>query len=131
MMRNLHKELETWDGYPEAWRPKPGEILVGFIESYDEGHTSFGPVRTAIIAEEETGRKWTIWLTSTVLLNLFQRHKPRPGERIGLKYFGKDEVKGYHKFHLVVDRPVGLELTPLGGEEVENPAEDEHPDVPF
>jgi hypothetical protein len=137
LLRNLQKELETWDGYPEAWRPKPGEILVGFIESYDVGHTSYGEVRTVIVAEEETGRKLTLWLTSTVLLNLFQRHKPKPGERIGLKYLGKDPEKGYHRYHLVVDRPAMEELTPLGGEEVEDedpkgedPA-DEDDDIPF
>jgi hypothetical protein len=141
MMRNLQKELETWDGtYPEAWRPKPGEILVGFIENYDEGHTSYGPVRTVVVAEEETGRKLTLWLTSTVLLNLFRRHKPRPGERIGLKYLGKHPEKGYHTYRLLVDRPVVLdELTPLGGEEIEDedpekaehPEKDESDDIPF
>jgi hypothetical protein len=35
MMRNLQKELEAWDGYSEAWRPKSGDIPVGVIESYD------------------------------------------------------------------------------------------------
>jgi len=138
-MRNLQKELETWDGYPEAWRPKPGEILVGFIDGYDTGHTAYGDVRTVVVTCEETNQKVTLWLTSTVLLNLFQRHKPKPGERIGLKYLGKDPEKGYHRYHLVVDRPVGLdELTPLGGEELEDEdhededhEKDEDDDVPF
>jgi hypothetical protein len=91
-------------------------------------------VRTVVVTREENNQKVTLWLTSTVLLNLFQRHKPRPGERIGLKYLGKDQDKGYHRYHLVVDRPVlPEELTPLGGEEIEDedPVKDEDDDVPF
>ena len=83
MMRNLQKELEVWGGYPEAWRPKPGEILVGFIESYDVGHTSYGEVRTVIVAQEETGHKVTFWLTSTVLLNLFNGTSRSPVSALG------------------------------------------------
>jgi hypothetical protein len=117
-MRNLYDELESWEGYPPAWRPKPGEILVGFIESYDVGHTPYGEVRTVMVAAEDTGEKVSIWLSSTVLLSLFDRHKPRPGERIGLKYLGKDREKGYHRYRLLVDRPTeGQDFSPLGGEE--------------
>jgi hypothetical protein len=124
-MRDLRKELSDWDGYPEAWRPEPGEILVGFVVGYDEGPTSYGPVRTVIIAREEDGQKVTVWLSSTVLLDLFQKQKPRPGERVGVRYLGRDKAKGYHKYHLVIDRPEPVELTPLGGEEVEDVTEDE------
>jgi hypothetical protein len=116
-MRNLYDELASWEGYPPAWRPKPGEILVGFIEDYDVGHTPYGEVRTVMVAAEETGEKVSIWLSSTVLLNLFDRHKPRPGERIGLKYLGKDAEKGYHRYRLLVDRPEAVDFSPLGGEE--------------
>jgi hypothetical protein len=123
-MRDLRKELSDWEGYPEAWRPEPGEILVGFIVSYDVGHTPYGEVRTVMVAQEDTGRKVSLWLSSTVLLDLFQRHKPQPGERIGLKYLGKDPEKGYHRYRLVVDRPELVELTPLGGEDVEDEAEE-------
>lgn len=128
-MRNLHHELETWDGYPDAWRPEPGEILVGVVVEYDQGHTAYGPVRTVIIAGED-GRRVSLWLSSTVLLQLFQRHQPKPGERIGLKYLGKDPDKGYHRYRLLVDRPVTLELSPLGGEDEADGAEAEGIDAP-
>jgi hypothetical protein len=124
-MRDLQQELDGWDGYPEAWRPKPGEVLVGFVDCYDQGHTSYGPVRTVTIIHEKTNTKVSVWLSSTVLLNLFQKHKPKPGERVGLKYLGKDKEKGYHRYRLVVDRPETFELTPLGGEEVVGDVEDE------
>jgi hypothetical protein len=113
-MKNLRSELETWNGWPEAWRPEPGDILVGIIDGYDVGHTAYGPVRTVLLTQD-TGGRVSVWLSSTVLLNLFEQHKPKPGERIGLKYLGKDENKGYHRYRLVVDRP-GTDFTPLGGE---------------
>ena len=46
-----------------------------------------------------------VWLSSAVLLSLFKRHKPRVGERIGLKYAGTHPEKGYKLYALVVDRP--------------------------
>jgi hypothetical protein len=126
-MRNLQGELENWNGYPPAWIPKPEDILVGFLESYDIGYTRYGEVRTVMVAEENTGDKWSIWLSSTVLLSLFDKHKPRPGERIGLKYLGKDPEKGYHKYRLLVDRPAeAQDFSALGGEE-----DDRDADVPL
>jgi hypothetical protein len=119
-MRDVKRELDTWTGWPAPWKPKDGDILVGFVDSYDVGHTPFGAVRTCIVTEEATNKKVSLWLSSTVLLDLFQRHKPKPGERIGLKYLGKDEDKGYHRYRLLVDRPdEALEFSPLGGEDRE------------
>jgi hypothetical protein len=115
-MKNLRDELDNWNGWPEAWRPEPGDILVGRIDAYDVGHTNYGPVRTVLLTQEDTGERVSVWLSSTVLLNLFEQHKPKPGERIGLKYLGKDETKGYHRYRLVVDRPDTTDFTPLGGE---------------
>jgi hypothetical protein len=118
MTRNLHDELESWNGWPEAWRPDPGDILIGKIDAYDVGHTAYGPVRTVLLTQD-TGERVSLWLSSAVLLNLFEQHKPKPGERIGLKYLGKDEAKGYHRYRLVVDRPDSTDFTPLGGETAE------------
>ena len=77
------------------------------------GFTSYGSVRTVIVMQEN-GERVSLWLSSTVLLGLFFRLKPKPGERIGLKYLGKDPKNHYHRYHLIVDRDV--DLTPLGGE---------------
>lgn len=114
-MRNLRDELETWDGWPPAWRPQEGDVLVGRIDAYDVGHTQYGPVRTVLLTQDD-GERVSLWLSSTVLLNLFEQHKPKPGGRIGLKYLGKDADKGYHRYRLVVDRPDAADFTPLGGE---------------
>jgi hypothetical protein len=117
-MRDLQGELESWVGWPPAWKPRVNEVLIGFIESYDVGFTPYGEVRTVILAEEKTGEKRSLWLSSTVLLEQFKRQHPRPGERIGLKYLGQHPDKHYHRYRLVVDRPTeGQDFSPLGGEE--------------
>jgi hypothetical protein len=55
-MRDLKRELDTWTGYPPAWKPKPGEVLVAFIDGYDIGHTPYGPVRMVVVIEETTNQ---------------------------------------------------------------------------
>ncbi len=116
-MRDLHAELEQWTGYAPAWRPTVGGTLVGYIDGYDVGHTPYGPVRTCTVTEETTNRKVSVWLSSTVLLDLFDKHRPQPGEKIGVKYLGKDAEKRYHRYRLIVDRPAVIDFSPLGGEE--------------
>lgn len=113
--RDLNQELKNWDGWPDAWKPQAGDVLVGTVETYDTGFTPYGAVRTVIVMQEN-GERVSLWLSSTVLLDLFNRLKPKHGERIGLKYLGKDPKKHYHRYHLIVDREAGLDLTPLGGE---------------
>lgn len=54
--------------------------------------------------EEETGKMVAVWLSRTVLKDLFETHSPMVRDTIGLKYLGKDTKKGYHRYHLMVER---------------------------
>jgi hypothetical protein len=93
-------------------------MLVGKVQRYAQGPTPYGWVHTVLVQEERTGDLWSLWLSSTVLLQQFQQQRPQPGERIGLKYQGKDFEKGYHKYRLLVDRPEAADpLALLGGED--------------
>lgn len=115
--RDLLRELQDWDGWPEAWNPKPGGNLVGTVRRYDVGQSAFGPVHTVIVEREASGEFVSVWLSSTVLLSLFQQHRPKVGERIGLRYLGKHPEKGYRRYVLLVDRPESVPtFAPLGGE---------------
>jgi len=128
-MRDLFRELNDWSDWPPAWRPEPGDVLVGRVIRYDIGHTVYGPVRTVTI-ERDTGERVAVWLSSTVLLNEFAKQKPKPGERLGLKYLGKHPELGYHRYRLLVDRDEPLEFTPLGGE-AKVPAAGDDDEAPF
>jgi len=114
-MRDLLRELNEWDEWPPAWKPEPGDILVGKVLHYDKGYTPYGEVRTCIV-EQDDGERVSLWLSTTVLLDQFKRLRPRIGERIGLKYLGKHPDLGYHRYRLIVDRDEPLDFTPLGGE---------------
>ena len=115
-MRNRHDERPHGDHWPPAWQPQPGEVLVGVIDRYAIGYTPDGPIRTVIVAEEPTGVRVRLWLSSTILLSLFAQQQPRPGERIGVRYRWRDLDNSYHRWMLVVDRPEVLDFSPLGGE---------------
>lgn len=115
MGRDLRSELEDFDGeYPPAWKPEPGEILIAKVLAYDTGHTRFGPVRTALLVNTETGERLTLWLSNTVLLRAFEELQPQPGEVIGIKHLGMDPARGYRRYKMRVDRPDSF--SPLGGE---------------
>jgi hypothetical protein len=115
-MQNRHDERPHGDNWPPAWRPQPGEVLVGVVDRYAIGHTPDGLIRTVIVTEELTGVRVRLWLSSTILLSLFAQHQPRPGERIGVRYCWRDLDNGYHRWMLVVDRPEVVDFSPLGGE---------------
>lgn len=130
-MRDLFQELEDYTGeFPPAWRPEPGDVLVGKVVRYDRGFTMYGEVRTVTI-ERDNGERVAVWLSSTVLLNEFAKQKPKPGERIGLKYLGMHPDRGYHRYKLIVDREEPLEFTPLGGEAKVPAGADDDEDTPF
>lgn len=126
--RDLARELREWDGtWPACWKPQPGESLVGRIVQYGTGQSSFGPVRTAIV-EQDNGERVSLWLSSTVLLGLFREHRPKTGERIGLRFLGKHPTKNYKRYALIVDRPEAeLSFEPLGGEVGDGLDPERHP----
>jgi hypothetical protein len=118
MTRDLDSELDHETGeWPAAWKPKPGDKLVGIIRRYSVGTGMYGPVRTCIL-ELMNGSRVSVWLSSAVLLSLFERERPKIGERIGIKFLGKHQTKAYKLFALVVDRDQAEpDFSPLGGEQ--------------
>ncbi|HOP78928.1 MAG TPA: hypothetical protein PLZ21_00005 [Armatimonadota bacterium] len=125
MQRDLRSELANDEPqWGKAWNPQHGEILVGILRSYTRASNNFGTCHVANVEDEQTGQIVSVWLSSTVLLDLFRQHHPKRGERLGIKYLGKHPEKGYRLYRLLLDRgeePISFE--PLGGE-TESPADD-------
>lgn len=115
-MRHQYDALQHGNGWPPHWRPQPGEVLTGVIERYGIGQTSSGRVWGVIVAREPTGEQVSLWLASTSLLSLFARHQPQLGERIDVRYRWRAPDHAYQRWRLMVDRPVTLDFSPLGGE---------------
>jgi len=108
----LSQELER--EFPQAWRPeKEGDQIVGYLIRVETGSTPYGPAPVVIVRGED-GAEHAIWLFSEAVKTGFRRAAPQPGEKIGIRYLGEQEVKHpqpgrkntYHNFRVVVDRPV-------------------------
>jgi hypothetical protein len=103
--KKLYEKLEGWEDFPPAWKPIPGEVLVGTVELYDTWEGKYGPVKVVVLRDEAGGSLVSVYLGATVLFEEFKKLRPRPGEIVGIRYFGKDEDRGYHKYKVMVDRP--------------------------
>src|SRR5262245_647891 len=96
-------------GYADAWIAKePGEELFGVLVSVKAAvATQFGPVPVCEL-ETDTGARWSLWLTHTVLRNDFLRQRPVLGERLLVRYLGRVRPESggppYDNYRLVVDR---------------------------
>ena len=103
-MRNLREELDNVRGdYPEAWRPEPGDVLVGRLVRYDKAKTPYGERDIAVVHDEDLDTDISVWLIHTVLIGEFKEQQPKVGDRLAIKRF-TDSQKGYRRYTLVVER---------------------------
>lgn len=108
----------------EGWRPEPGDSLIGTVEGYSQRPTKFqASVWVAEIRRESDSKLIDVWFFWRVLLAEFQRHRPKVGDRIGIRYVGVHQ-DGYKIFRLIVDCPPGEapDFAVLGGEDQQQPA---------
>jgi hypothetical protein len=115
-MQNRYDALRPWDDGPPAWRPRPGEVLIGVIDRYTISDTPRGLVRTVIVIETQTGEQVSLRLASMRLLSLFAQYQPHPGERIDVRYRWNAPDQEYQRWRLRIDHSEGLDFSPLGGE---------------
>ena len=109
-MRNLEDELERGGDqeHPAPWMADVGDWFVGVFVGYERGFTRHGARFIAVAEDEKTGELVSLWLNWKVLQERFKEHRPRPGERFGVKRL-PDSEKGYRRFKLLVDRQDGDE----------------------
>lgn len=106
----FRQSIDGFDGsYPPWWNPEEhGNTLIGQLIRYEKGTTQYGPCHIAVIMDEDTGTVYSVWLQSFVLENRFREENPKPGERVGIKYLGRQSPKDggaeYHNYHVQVDR---------------------------
>lgn len=125
---NLYEKLEGWEDFPPAWKPAPGEILVGTVEAYDTWEGKYGPVKVVVLRDDAEGNLVSVYLGATVLYEEFRKLRPRPGETVGIRYLGKDEDRGYHKYKVMVERETDVEAF-FGMTRTATPRDDD--DVPL
>ena len=104
----LQKEMEDWDGFPEAFRFRPGDILTGRLLDIDEGHTEHGTSPLLTIQTIE-GKLWTVWAFHTVLKSELVKLNPKTGDILSIKMLEDNVKKGYKNYvvrvhNLMIDR---------------------------
>jgi hypothetical protein len=99
-------EARLSEPYAEAWRPAPGDSLIGRVVAVDQRISSYDgvslyPVVTVRRDDETTAAFHGYHAVAKAEL---AKQAPRVGERIGVKYIGKPPGKQYEAYRIVVDR---------------------------
>ncbi len=144
--------------YAEAWRPEPGDKLIGEVVELSQRDGEFGSY-PIITIKQGNGEELALHAFHTVAQNELARVRPQVGETAAIKYIGKrtaqDGRTTFHAYRVAVDRPAppfnwakySDDVEPPGGGDVERvggsdvPADDfagaaaakqeEDTDVPF
>jgi hypothetical protein len=109
--RNLETRL---DSSAEAWKPSPGEKLIGVVVDVDSRTTEYGTY-VVLTLRQENGDERAVHAFHTVLKREFAKRPPRLGEELGIKYLGKSD-KGYEAYRIVWDEVVPPDWKQIGAE---------------
>jgi hypothetical protein len=99
---------ETEREHAEAWRPKPGDVLVGEYVRRDSGVSSYdGRSHPIAVVRDRAGKEWGVWAFHTVLRQQLAAARPRIGEPIAIRYKGKRQGASgtsYNDWSVAVER---------------------------
>jgi len=108
------------EDFAPAWRPQPGDKLVGEIVGISERTGQFEAYPIITVRQDDgTERAWHAF--HTVAASELAKQRPKVGERIGVKYTGQRAGQGgtsYHAYKVQVDRGevAGIDWTKYGDE---------------
>jgi hypothetical protein len=116
--------------YAQAWRPNPGDKLVGEVVELSQREGLYG-VYPIITVREDDGTERAVHAFHAVAAAELAKVRPQVGERIAIKYVGQEPTADgrsgsfYHRYRVAVDRPAApFNWAAFGGEA---PVE---PDIP-
>ena len=93
----LEEQLDT--RFAPAWRPEPGEKLVGTVTELGERDGAYGSY-PIVTVRQSNGEELAIHAFHDVLQNELARIAPKHGDEIGILYSGKDADRGYHRYRV-------------------------------
>ncbi len=104
--RSLEDRLDT---FAEAWKPKPGDKLVGTVVDVDLRDSDYGDPYPIVTVEREDGTEAAFHGFHTVARRELAKKRPQVGDRIGIGYHGKAEpakpgMSGAELYKIVVER---------------------------
>lgn len=107
--RSLEDRL---DAPAPAWRPEPGDRLIGIVVDVGTREGTYGPYPVVTVESEEDGCDLAFHGFHSVARQELARLKVRVGDRIGLAYHGRRTSKGgdeYESYVIRVDREEPVE----------------------
>jgi hypothetical protein len=99
-MKSLEERL---DSNAEAWKPQPGEKLIGTITDLDERENEYGTY-PIVTVRTDNGDELAFHAFRTVAKNELAKKRPQVGDRIGIAYHGKPAGKEWEAYKIVVER---------------------------
>lgn len=92
----------------EAWRPEPGDQVVGIVLGTEERTGDYGPYPVVIIEEGEDGGGdlVAVHCFHSVLRNEVEANDLQAGDRIGIAYRGKRQggKAEYENYRVIVEK---------------------------
>ena len=129
---SLEERLDTQ--FAPAWRPSPGEKIVGTVTELSERDGAYGPYPIVTLRRED-GEELAVHAFHEVLQSELARIAPKHGDSVGIKYEGKDDERGYHRYRVRRagdDAALSWSKYAEGGEAVVAEAsEQDDSDIPF
>jgi hypothetical protein len=95
---------ERLDHYPEAWKPEPGDKILGRVLSISVIESKFGGSYPLVELVTDDDTEIAVHGFHTVLKSELARVKPRPGDMLGIKFFGKDDKVDYLRYRVLLER---------------------------
>jgi len=102
--------------FAPAWRPQPGDKLVGVVIDLSSRTGNFGPYAIITIRDDD-GNEWAAHAFHEVLLNELARIARKVGDRIGIKYAGKHPERGYHRYRVQRDGDGAFDWSKFAGDD--------------
>jgi hypothetical protein len=94
------------DNFAAAWRPEPGDKLIGVVADLDERASQYDEDAYPVVTvETDDGRELAFHAFHTVARNELAKQRPQIGDRIAIRYAGRPAGKSYEAYRIVVERP--------------------------
>ena len=114
---------DALDNQGEAWKPEPGDKLVGVVTNIEIVDSKFNKAKYPIIEVQTDGGVRVFHAFHTVAKSQLRRAKPQVGEEIAIKFLG-EHVNGYMDYRVRVERPGVVEWHELDAPSDEPPDDD-------
>lgn len=99
---------EQLDRDREAWKPQPGDVLVGEVVEIDVRDGGYGDYLTVTVATED-GREVTFHGFHSVAKRELAKVRPEVGSKIGIKYQDRSTgtARSYERYKIVTESVQG------------------------